>query len=429
MNDLNEILDINEIDNILNYFSGNSLNDQIIFNDYIIMINILSTNNFENIKLFFEQNNIIINFINNYFQKKIYPIYYLFSNPNLNIEIIEFILSLGTKLSFDNEDKSIVENLLNNADITDSNVLQILQFLKEKNYDFNKCNIHYILSSSLHMNNDIFNMFKGKEYDKNIYYNSIYDTTPLLISTGLNNTIYANLLLDCEDCNVNKVNNNNNTALMYACMNNNLVLINKLIERGADPNVRDNQGDVAFFYSCGCDTKNHINIDVVKHLYSLGFDIHQKSEDDFTAIHYASGCFKEIYDLNLVIYLIEIGIDTECIDKNGKTFLDYLIKFYDKQIIFDKLIKNINLGINLKNSIVINNLDYNICNIEKVSSKEQIKCNILHSNIESGDCFYKCEYNHCFDKNVLLQWYQESKKYKCPLCMNVIDLSKVYIIN
>lgn len=429
MNDLNDVLNLSQIGSLLSYFSSSNFNEHSIFNDYIKMIHILSSQDLENIQIFFNENNRIIEFINFFFQKEVYPIYYLFNNPYLTIDSIKYLLSLGAKLSFENEEKSILESLLNNTGISDSKVLEILRFLKDHNFDFTKknkygCNIHYYLASCIHLNNEIFDLFKGKEYDKNVS-PMPFNEAPLLIATRMNNNFYANLLLDCDDCNVNIQNNNKNTSLMYACMNNNYNLINRLIGRGADPNIKDNQGDVAFFYACGCDTKQDIDIDLVKHLHNLGFDIHQKSEDNFTALHYASGCYKNIFDIEVVKYLIEIGLDPESIDKKGKTFLDYLINYYDPKVIFKEIIQNINLGINLKNSIILNNLDFNIC--ELILCKDKVKCSISHCEIESGETFYKCSFDHCFDKDLLIKWYRECDKYQCPLCLNPIDLTKIYV--
>ena len=429
MNDLNNVLNMDQIGSIISYFSSGNLHEHTIFHDYIKMIHILSNQDLKNIIIFFNENETVIKFINFYFQKETYPIYYLFNNPNLTIESIDFLMGLGAKLFYENEEQSILEGLLNNTGISDSTVLDILYFLKSKDFDFKKknkygCNIHYYLSSCIHLNNEIFNLFKGEEYDKNVSH-SEFSETPLLISVRMNNDFYANLLLDCEDCDVNKLNSNKNSALMYACMNNNYNLINRLIGRGADPNIKDNQGDVAFFYACGCDTKQNIDIDLIKHLYKLGFDIHQKSEDNFTALHYASGCYKDNFDINVVKYLLEIGLDPESIDKKGKTFLDYLIKHYDSKVIFKEIVQNINLGINLKNSIILNELDINVCEI--IISNDKEKCNISHCEIESGEPFYKCNFNHCFDKELLIKWYQECDKHQCPLCLKPIDLSKIYV--
>lgn len=429
MNDLNEFLDLNQIGNILNYYSSNNFEENTIYKEYVEMIDILSNEDLENAKKFFINKSNIIEFIN-FHIKLIYPIFYLFNNSNLTLDYVKFLINLGAKLSFENEEKSILENLLNNTCISDSKVLEILNFLKDNNFDFKKknkygCNIHYYLSSCIHLNNDIFNLFIEKDFDKNASH-SIYKETPLLISTRINNDFYASLLLDCDDCDVNLLNYNNNSALMYACMNNNYNLINRLVSRGVDPNLKDNQGDVAFFYSIGCDTKNEIDIDLVKHLVKLGFNIHQKSNDNFTALHYASGCFNNLHNLNVVKYLIEIGLDTESIDKKGKTFLDYLIQNYDSKTIFKEIIQNLNLGINLKNSIILNELDINL--LEIINSDGVEKCNISHCEIESGESFYKCKYNHCFDKELLIKWYHECDKHQCPLCLQPIDLSKVYIM-
>ena len=48
MNDLNEFLDLNQIGNILNYYSSNNFEENTIYKEYVEMIDILSNEDLEN---------------------------------------------------------------------------------------------------------------------------------------------------------------------------------------------------------------------------------------------------------------------------------------------------------------------------------------------------------------------------------------------
>lgn len=397
---------------------------------YFKMINILSINTLDAIKTYLDDDTELYSYLNYSFKPKLYPIHYIFSNNNLSIEMIEYFISHNCKLYHDNEHNLILYYLLNNISLTNNKVLSILEYLKLIDYDFFKNdisnnNVFHYLSSSIHMNKEIFDFIlkNNKNYDQ---LNKSMET-PLLRATRENNTKYSLLLIE-NGCDVNKVNHNNNTALMYTCMHNNGLLTTKLLEYNAELNSADNQKDIPFFYACGCDNKGIPNLDLVKFLYMRGANIHKTSHENFSVLHYAAGCLSKRASIDTIIYLIRIGVNTDIFDINGKTFIDYLIQYKDTHSI-NNLLDRIDLTIPLKNSLIINKYnEEKFIKKKKIILKDNIKCNISHINFKKGDKYYMCEYNHCFDNEYLLAWYEESKKYVCPLCFNPINLSCLYSI-
>ena len=95
MNDLSEVLNFDQIGSILSYFTGSSFNEHTIYRDYFSMINLLSSAQLDDIMLFFANNKNMESFINHYFQKKVYPIHYIFKNPYLDTEIIDYMYFFG----------------------------------------------------------------------------------------------------------------------------------------------------------------------------------------------------------------------------------------------------------------------------------------------------------------------------------------------
>jgi hypothetical protein len=167
-----------------------------------------------------------------------------------------------------------------------------------------------------------------------------------------------------------------------------------------------------------------------------GAKINVFSHENFSPLHYASGCLNAIPNTEVILYLISIGVNPDILDINNKTFFDHLLENEKNKDQIINLINNINLTINLRNCLILNKktleeIGYNVSNIITETDEYQSinpMCCISHSELESGDKYFKCNHNHCFDKSYLLEWYQQSKKYVCPLCFSVIDLSQVYCI-
>jgi len=414
--------------NFLNNIFSNQINFEA-FHSYNNLIGVLSNGNLTEIMFFFENNPDIIN--NEFFHETHkYPIHYLFENNQfISTEIISYFIDNNCKLSYENESFSIINFLLNNNKITTNKVIDILNFLKENNFNFlsidvNGNNIFHYLASSFHNSINIIYFFKDMEIDKN--YKNAYTESPILISTRLNNTNFSLFLIE-HGCDVNIVNSNNNTSLMYACMNNNGIICSKLLDYGANINFEDNQKDTPIFYASGCDNKGTSDLNLVKFLCLKGADINRKSSENFSIIHYAAGCLSQKYNIDIILFFIKLNIKYDTYDDYNMTFIDYLIKNNISKKELQSILSEIELEIPIKNSLVMSNfLENKYFKKNKVKSNTNFVCNISHLNLEENDKFYKCEYNHSFACENLLEWYKESNKYVCPLCFNLIDLSVVY---
>lgn len=429
---ISSILDFNNFKGLLNLLSYNEGKD--IKLGYTIMIDVLSTGTLEKIILFFQKKPHMLEYINLYFEIKLYPIHYIFKNKNIDKNLIDLLIYYKAKLKYTNEEISIINILFNNKSLNKKKVFEILKYLKENNYDFNNCgnnmNIFHYLGESNYVDNDILNLFN----DCNINNKNNNEETPLLNSIRHDNSIVTEYLLNRENCDIEILNNNNNTPLMYAAMNNNIKIISLLIKRGCNVNYKDNQGDVALFYACGCDNKGIPQLNIIKYLVVNGCAIDSVSVSGQTALHYASGC-ESVYsmetikpNLNIVYYLIQVGVDLNKLDNNNYTFIDYLLDFYNINYLYENLLKNINLGTEIMNSLIINNMNLKKLVIKKVpvQNNDEIICGISRCSIEKNDYYFKCKFNHYFEKNLLLKWYKKSSKYSCPLCFGIIDLSKEY---
>ncbi len=402
-----------------------------IFSKYITYIRLLQYSPLDKIKEYIELYNNIVTFHKFYFKNRIYPINYVFMNIHLSEETIDYVLSTNMELSYYNEDKLITYYLLNN-NLDEEKKINILKHLKLKNYDFfiidsNKNNILHYLANYKSDNNEIYELILS--YCNNINELNIDSSSPLLLATHYNNTNYINILLS-NKCDVNLTNLNNNTCLMYACMFNNYEIVIKLIDLGADINAKDLQQDSPFLYACGCDNKGLLNLDIIKYLHKNNCEINNTSREKYNALHYASGCISLKSNIDIIKYLIDIGVNIDLIDKDNNTFLDYLIKYEDDNDKLYNLLNTINLSVNLKNTLIIKDyIDLNKLNLFKhnVDKIDCSICNICHDTPENK--IIKCINNHYFDYDCILKWFKESNNIKCPLCFNVVDLTEIYFIN
>tara|TARA_B100000902_G_scaffold397923_1_gene463114 strand:+ start:3427 stop:4725 length:1299 start_codon:yes stop_codon:yes gene_type:complete len=404
-----------------------------VFMKYLEFLNILKTNTFSKIKEFINLYNNIVSFHNFYYKEKIFPICYLFMNINLNIEMIDFFLQKKFELRYQNEDKSIVYFLLNNKTI-ESNKIEILKYLNSINYDFSKTDyngnniLHYL---SIYKSND--NTFYDLCFSLCNEINSlnIDNSSPLLLATKYNNNNYIEFLLSKEAC-VKICNSNGNTCLMYACMNNNFDIVKKLIEKGAKVNAKDLQFDSPLMYACGCDNRGDLNLDLIKFLcmHLNNKDLCNISIEKYNALHYAAGCISNLPNVEVLKYLIDIGVNIDVKDNENKTFIYYLLEYNDNQDEVLNFLKSINLSVNIKNSLILNDYDkideLNLFKILKLKLDISI-CNICHDM--PNNKIVKCINNHLFDNDCILKWFEESNKTLCPLCFEVIDLSEIYFVN
>lgn len=420
--------------------------------------------------------NLVFSLNNYYVENGIFPIHYIFMNKFITTDMIDFVLSKGFKLSYENEKESITYYLLKQQ-LDENRLLEILNYLKEKSYDFMKINKL--------TNSNIFNeiavceckSIKVYEFIYNInsnINNRLFNFSPLMTAAKTNNEVLFNFLIN-DDTNINDTNSNNNSILMYCCMNSNLKLVNKLIENNVDINKKDNQNDTAIYYACGCELKTEINYELVKLLIDNGADLSGSNNDGHNALHYCCGSY-QIYNFkinfDLIKLLIKNNCDTTKINTSNKTFLDYLFQNSNDYDSIREIINLIQLSYFQKNKLILkynkfsidesdDDREYRIVNInfhENAFNTESIEDNDLSLNeikykqivddlnlieyIEKKDISYnctichdtcesnwlvKCVNNHYFHKTCIYSWIKESNKINCPLCTNEMILSKIYI--
>ena len=81
----------------------NNMNIKIIKN-YLKLLALLSTESLDKIKNYIDTNQHMTRYINKYYNNRIYPIHYLFTNKNICNNMIEYMISINAKLYYDNED-------------------------------------------------------------------------------------------------------------------------------------------------------------------------------------------------------------------------------------------------------------------------------------------------------------------------------------
>ena len=424
---------------------------------YMNFISYLKFKKSDEIKKYFEDNNDLTKLHKFYFKYQIHFIHYLFMNPNLSIELIDYFLNKGFNLTYSEETRLILYYLLLNNFLDIENALKILQFLKNKSYDFslkdiNNCNVYHYLAELNLWDENLCDLLYS--YTKDIDAVNEDGNTPVLLSCQKNNFILTDFFLKLN-CDVTITNNNNNNCLMYACMNNNYSLVKKLLVKGIDVNFCDNQGDIPFFYACGCDNLSNLNINIIKLLYENNTNINSRSNDNFTALHYAAGALNNSCNLDVIKYLLTLDIDTSIIDNFNKTYLDYVLDNQNDKNVLCDFIKDIKLDINLKNSLILKfnklNLELDLLKENKININETdliyinfiknsniIKynyekninneiCNICHDNLVLNDESIKCKNNHYYHRNCINKWFDTPKRYNCPLCYDKINLSEIYV--
>ena len=367
----------------------------------------------------------------------LYPVHYLCINENLTIEYLEYFKNKGMKFKYDDENISIIYYLFK---YYKTNTLEIFKYLEKNGFEFNfrdktkNSIIHYLILfkiSDIELIEYVFSKVTLKDInDKNEY-----SIAPLLLSTQVNNDIITNKLLDFEDCDLDTNNQNDNAPMMYACMNNNFNIVKKLLEKGANLHAIDKQQDIPFFYACGCDNLNKLNLELVKYIYENNADIKQLSIDNYNCLHYASGINNNNVHLDVVNYLLDIGADPNVLSNDGETFIDVILaNTQNKQDVEDDLIEIINKHDLTKHNNINNNLIVQFGNNAKFKDIFKFKnfdvsldqnnsvCIICKDKFVKESVIVKCVNNHYFDFDCIIEWYNQDSNKSCPFCFKRINI-------
>jgi ankyrin repeat protein len=248
----------------------NVIHDNANIIDYIVKSPILGLNHLEYTMVeyiynYFVSHNYDFNFniqhISLIIRENRFDIFNLFSNL---IEFSSFVQKYKQKLFWENikySSNTLFLQIYTNVELLNyrnhNNETALHVCLNKKNYNYAK----YLMN--LDKNNILIN-------DNN----NIYLMSPLMICCQLNSIQDFNIssifdiLINKPTIDVNKVCSRGHNAFMYACQHNNLCMINKLIEKGANIFQVNNDGDNSLIITCMRE-----NLDVAKLLISNKMDI------------------------------------------------------------------------------------------------------------------------------------------------------------
>lgn len=183
-----------------------------------------------------------------------------------------------------------------------------------KDMDFDDLKTYY---------NDVINSYKNIPIET-IINNEIYKKDDILYRNSKITLKLMKILKQNLSSNEDKIKNlikklvyvdqfrkNGANALMYAIHNGDLNIIKLLIDKGADVNIIDSQGDMPIFIAV------FDNLDVVKLLVENGANINVKDRRNNTPL--ISACFHT--NLDIVKYLIDKGADINAVNNDGDNAL------------------------------------------------------------------------------------------------------------
>src|SRR5690606_17035215 len=138
--------------------------------------------------------------------------------------------------------------------------------------------------------------------------------TPLHQAVWNNEAEVVNELLKDNNININTLNDQGDSALVLACMQNNLRIAQQLINAGADLQLNRLDGNSVLHYSSGCGNK-----EIVKLLIEKGMDINSKNNEGETPLLVAAICgHNDVSSL-----LIEAGANVNEKDNDQNSALHY----------------------------------------------------------------------------------------------------------
>ena len=129
---------------------------------------------------------------------------------------------------------------------------------------------------------------------------------------------------------VNATNKENITALMIACEEGNIDVINILLNAGADPNITNADGDTCLCYAA----RNDCCTEVLQAIISHGIDVNTTNKKNVTALMIAC----EEGNIDVINVLLSVGADLNI--GNGYTFLHYAAQNRYRAEVFEAMISH-----------------------------------------------------------------------------------------
>ncbi len=148
-------------------------------------------------------------------------------------------------------------------------------------------------------------------------------TTPLHVAAYCANTTDGiDLILEKEKVDINRLDKNGQTALHYAVRGKRVDNVGYLLENGANPAIRDENGDTPFHLAEAAVSQDSAILDLLLS-YENKPKIDERDNAGMTALHVA---FKES-NFNAARFLLSKGANTNVADENGLTPLDWAANF------------------------------------------------------------------------------------------------------
>lgn len=316
------------------------------------------------------------------------------SNLN-NLKIVKLLIKNGANI---NSKDTSNNNALHFACI--QNNFKIAKLLIDNNIDVNKKNNFLETPLIIACNNNNFKiaaLLIKKNAD--IYVRDKNNFSLIYNSLKNNNNLITKILLK----NINIFDDNNLNYLPIFCStNNNLSILKLIIENcDLDINFRDDKGNSALFYAC-----IYNNLDIVEYLLKFKLNLNIKNNDNKTILDIAC----ENNNKKLIKLLLKKNIQ---ILISQKTFLN--LDPDNKKLLIEYNIK-------LKLCDICNEMAiyYEYCKNKKC---DFFMCEICNENFKSkpGEIFnyqtIKC--NGCFNYNTSLSFEKEVPSYLCLKCENL----------
>lgn len=163
------------------------------------------------------------------------------------------------------------------------------------------------------------------EEDSNIIARDENGITPLMFAAGNNkNTDIIDLLLQKEETNISRRSKDGYTAFAYSVYNRNPEIPRKLIESGAEINIRNDHELTPLMEAVLFGEKETVEI-----LLKAGANVNVKEEDGMTPLMFAIDDSFLLFDIeprtDVAKMLIDFGADINLKDKKGRTALMHAV--------------------------------------------------------------------------------------------------------
>ena len=219
-------------------------------------------------------------FYDNYNEKEKQLINLIFNCHDNEQEIIDLLNGYEFDVNMEIDDpEGIYTNLL--ILTCETGKEKVAELLIEKKADINKGNIADWSPIMFAIQENRLNIFnKLLSLGANLKSDSLYSPNALFAITNNNHINYAKALID-KKCDINAINDNNESLLMHSIIQNLNELAIELIEARCDVNFFDNYGKNALIYAC-----EDCNEDLAIKLLDYGSEI-IKDKKNMTAPDYA----------------------------------------------------------------------------------------------------------------------------------------------